>query len=113
MDITLNLKTLVMPPDVLLQVLCVQDGMALLGQSELEVCYISAGADEYIPVKCSIHPDAINGSLLIVVVSSFAFSHCRNVCSCYGYCPVCQDVATLHLYLRAVFRRWWCYCCCC
>ena len=63
------------------QVLCVQDGMALLGQSELEVCYFLVDADDYIPVKCSIHPDAITGSLLVFVVSSFACSRCTNICS--------------------------------
>lgn len=56
-------------------------GMALLGQSELEVCYFLAEADDYIPVKCSIHPDVITGNLLISVVSSFACCHCRSVCT--------------------------------
>lgn len=60
---------------MLLQVLCVRDGMTLLSQSELEVCYFLADVDDYVPMKCSIHPDAITGNLLIFVVSFAASSH--------------------------------------
>lgn len=55
----------------LVQVLCVQHGVSLLGQAGLEVCHYQEDIDDYIPVKCSIHPDAITGNLLIFVVSCF------------------------------------------
>ena len=53
---------------VLLQVMCIQGGVALVGQSQLEMCYFLADVDDYIPVKCSFHPDAITGDLLVSVV---------------------------------------------
>ena len=40
-----------------------------MGSSELEVCYFLEEVDDYIPVKCSFHPDAITGDLLVFVVS--------------------------------------------
>ena len=53
----------------LMQVICVQNGVSLLGQAGLEVCHYQADIDDYIPVKCSVHPDAITSNLLIFVVS--------------------------------------------
>lgn len=74
-DIPLRVHLLEWHLGMLLQVLCVRDGTTLLGQSELEVCYFLADVDDYVPMKCSIHPDAITGNLLIFVVSFFASSH--------------------------------------
>ena len=59
---------------VLPQVLCVQGGVALLGQAELELCHYLAEVDDYIPLACSFHPDAITGDLHIFVVSSMLHS---------------------------------------
>ena len=54
------------------QVLCVQGGIALLGQAQLELCHYLAEVDDYIPLACSFHPDAITGDLHIFVVSCTA-----------------------------------------
>ena len=55
---------------LILQVLCIQNGIALLDHAELELCHYLAELDEYVPVKCSLHQDAVTGHLLIFVVIS-------------------------------------------
>ena len=66
-----------------MQVLCVKGGVALLGQAEVDLCYYQADVDDYIPVKCSLHPDAITGNLLIFVVSCSA---CMHACMTGNMC---------------------------
>ena len=60
-----------------LQVLCIQGGMALLGRAEVEVCCYVADVNEYTPLACTVHSDAITGDLLIFVVC-----HCCCCCCC-------------------------------
>ncbi len=42
--------------------------MALLARVEVEVCCYVADVDEYTPLACTVHSDAITGDLLIFVV---------------------------------------------
>ncbi len=60
-----------------LQVLCIQGGMALLGRAEVEVCCYVADVDEYTPLACTVHSDAITGDLLIFVVCHCC--HCKLI----------------------------------
>ncbi len=51
-----------------------------MGQAEVELCHYLADADDYVPVACSVHPDAITGGLLIFVVIIIMLSHHMHLC---------------------------------
>ncbi|KAL0034546.1 hypothetical protein WJX79_007807 [Trebouxia sp. C0005] len=62
------------------QVLCIQRGMALLGRAEVEVCCYVADVDEYTPLACTVHSDAITQDLLIFVAETRPTLEWQLVC---------------------------------
>lgn len=59
-----------------MQVLRIQGGTALLRNAELELCCYAADMDEYLPLACSVHHDAITGDLLMFVVCKCCMLGC-------------------------------------
>ncbi|KAL3137916.1 Protein argonaute-3 [Trebouxia sp. C0009 RCD-2024] len=78
------------------QVLCIQGGIALVGLSELEMCYFLADVDDFIPVKCSFHPDAITGDLLVFVKESVVGVEWQLSCNSPSKQGGCSAKALLH-----------------
>ncbi|DBA79124.1 TPA: Protein argonaute-3, variant 2 [Trebouxia sp. C0004] len=62
------------------QVLCIQGGVALLGRAEVEVCCYVPDVDEYTPLACTVHSDAITGDLLIFVAETRPTLEWQLVC---------------------------------